>query len=151
MQKLMFDETISKEEMFDAMMTLRRGRTPGCDGLSVEFYYKFWRIIIDPLYDMYMAAWQCGWLNPSGKRGIINLIPKAKKCELEIKNWRPISLLTIDFKVWAKAIANRLETATELIEKHQTGFIKHRSIFCNVKKTMEVIAHLKKQINLDWW
>ena len=140
----MLEEDISKEELFDAMMTLRRGRTPGCDGLSIELIYRFWKTLVDPLHEMYMVAWQNGSLNSSGKRGIINLIPKKSRSETEIRNWRPICLLNQDFKIWAKAIANRLESVTHLINPHQTGFIKNRSILFNIRKTMEVVAHAKR-------
>ena len=39
-ERIAFDEVITKEELYDAMMTLRRGRTPGCDGLTIELFYK---------------------------------------------------------------------------------------------------------------
>ena len=85
-----------------------------------------------------------GHLNPTGRHILINLIPKKHKNELELRHWRPISILNNDFKIWSKSIANRLEEATYLIGKEQTGFIKGRSIFSNVKKTMEIVSHLNK-------
>ena len=77
--RLAFEDMISKGELFDALMTLRTGRTPGCDGLTLEFYRKFWKIMVDPMHEMYGEAVQEGRLNPSGRRGIINLLPKGKK------------------------------------------------------------------------
>ena len=41
-QKALFEEPVSEGELFDAMMTLKRNKVCGCDGLSVEFYCKFW-------------------------------------------------------------------------------------------------------------
>ena len=43
------------------------------------------------------------------RRGIIKLISKKDAKPYLIKNWRPISLLNCDYKIAAKAIANRLE------------------------------------------
>ena len=144
-----FENMISKDELFDAVMTLKPGRTPGCDGLSLEFYKKFWKIIIDPLYDMYCEAMKEGRLAPSARRGIINLIPKRNKDELLVKSWRPIVLLVYDYKIWAKAIANRLEcVADQLIGKQQYGFVKNRSIMGNIRRTVEIAAHLNKR-NLE--
>ena len=36
-------------------------------------------------------------------------IPKKDRDLREIKNWRPITLLTVDYKIIAKAIANRMK------------------------------------------
>ena len=144
MEKIAFDQCITKAELYDAMMTLKRGRTPGCDGLSIALYYTCWKELVDPLHEMYMVAWERGFLNPSGKRGTITLIPKKGRDETWISQWRPITLLCNDFKIWAKAIANRLDGATWLINKHQTGFVRNRTIFANLRKTMEIVTHLKK-------
>ena len=38
---------ISKTEIYNAICEMKDGKTPGPDGISVEFYKKFWRIIGD--------------------------------------------------------------------------------------------------------
>ena len=46
-----------------------------------------------------------------------------------IKNWSPISLLNVDYKISSKALTNRLkETLPDLISFQQTGYIKNRFI-----------------------
>ena len=40
------------------------------------------------------------------RQGIINVAPKKRKNKLYLENWRPISLLNIDYKIISKAIAN---------------------------------------------
>ncbi len=42
------------------------------------------------------------------KQGVISLIPKPDKDLLVIDNWRPISLLTLDYKILASVYAKRL-------------------------------------------
>ena len=144
-QKLAMDQDVTKDELFDAMMTLKLNKTPGCDGLSLTFYRKFWNEIAEALHEMYMESLQDGELNTSGRRGIINLIPKKGRDGTWVKNWRPISLLTYDFKIWAKCMANRMETvAHEMIGKQQTGFMKGRSIHSNLLTTIEVASYLAK-------
>ena len=49
------------------------------------------------------------------KQGIISLIPKPDKDNLLIDNWRPITLLTIDYKIMSLAFANRLKTGLDNI------------------------------------
>ena len=107
------EKTISMDKVFDALMTLWAGKVSGGDGLSLELYRELWTELKLPLYQNYMLALSTGYLNPSAKRSIINLIPKKCKDDLLIKNWRPITLLNVDYKIWAKAIANRLEETTD--------------------------------------
>ena len=143
--KLLFEEIISKDELFDAMMTLKRDKTPGGDGITIKFMHKFWKDIVDSFYNNYLDALTQGKMNPSGKRGIINLIPKPNKDLTWVNQWRPIVLLNYDYKIWAKAIANRLEIVSSyLIGKQQNGFIKNLSIFTNLRTTAEIVAHCKR-------
>ncbi len=52
-------------------------------------------------------------------------MPEKDKDILELKNWRPISLLKQDYKLAAKCIASRIKTyPSNLIHHDQTGFIK---------------------------
>ncbi len=58
------------------------------------------------------------------KRGIITLLPKKEKNRLFLKNWRPISLLNIDYKIIAKILAIRLqEVLPTIINDDQSGTI----------------------------
>ena len=57
------------------------------------------------------------------KRGIIKLIPKKDTEPHFVKNWHPISLLNCNYKIAAKAIANRpKQVLPKLIDNDQTGF-----------------------------
>ena len=139
-----FDQCITESEIFDAIMTLKKGKTPGCDGLPIEFYVKFWKVLRTPLMELYDKVVETGKLNTSARKGVINLIPK-KSLELTlVKNWRPITLLNYDYKIYAKILANRMEEATDLIGNQQTGFIRGRSIHNNIRRTQEVLVHLRK-------
>ena len=144
-QKLLTEAPITKEELFDAVMTLRAGATPGCDGLTVSFYRKFWKQMVDFLYDGYDVALQNGKLNRSARRGVINLIPK-KNSDERLKSWRAITILNNDYKIYAKLVANRLEiSANDLIGNQQNGFVKGRSLTFNVLRTMEVLSYMNKK------
>ena len=46
-----------------------------------------------------------GELSISQRRGIIRLTPKEDGSLLDLSNWRPITLLNVDFKIATKAIA----------------------------------------------
>ena len=62
-------------------------------------------------------------------RGVIGLIPKEESSLLKLQNWRPVTLLNIDYKITAKATAKRIEPLVSfLIHADQTGFVKGRYI-----------------------
>ena len=64
--------------------------------------------------------------------GLICLIPKGGDRQ-EIRQWRPITLLTTAYKILAKMISARVRPLLpDLIHDTQTGFVQDRSILDNV-------------------
>lgn len=47
------DSNLTKEEIKTALFSMKKDKSPGVDGLSVEFYIHFWDIIQEPLFCMY--------------------------------------------------------------------------------------------------
>ena len=51
-----------------------------------------------------------------------------------LSNWRSITLLNVDYKILARAIAKRIESKLpKLVHPDQTGFVKGRYIGQNVR------------------
>ena len=68
-------------------------------------------------------------LSNSQRQAVIKLIEKKERDKRFIKNWRPISLLSVDYKIIAKALATRLkETQPKRIYFQQTAYVKNRLI-----------------------
>ena len=63
-------------------MSLKSNKTPGCDGLSLDFYRKFYKDMKHILLDLYRHCHINKKLHPSARRGVLNLIPKAGKINL---------------------------------------------------------------------
>ena len=82
-------------------------KTPGTDGVPAEFYKNFWKDISTLLVSALNYAFESGCLSITQRRGVIKLIPKKDAELYYIKNWRPITLLNTDYKIAAKALANR--------------------------------------------
>ena len=63
---------------------------------------------------------------------IISLLYKKGDIKL-LKNWRPISLLNVDYKIGWKAFANRLQLILpSILNSDQTCSVHGRSIFENL-------------------
>ena len=60
------------------------------------------------------------------------LIPKKGNLS-ELGNWRPISLLNTDYKIFATILRNRISPIADyLISKEQIGFMRRRNIDTNI-------------------
>jgi hypothetical protein len=108
---------------------MSEGRSPGNDGLSVEFYKFFWTDIKDFLFASVCHSRRVGELSTSQKQAIIKLLEKRDKDKRFIENWRPISLLNVDTKIISKSLASRfLPVLTTIIPSDQTAYVKGRYI-----------------------
>ena len=84
------------------------------------------------------------------KQSIITLLPKQNKDIPSLENWRPLSLLNVDYKIATKAIANRVKgVILSLVHNSQTGFIKRRYIGENIRLLFEIIDNAEDEKNLD--
>lgn len=119
---------LTLEELLTAVKAMARNKTPGLDGLPMEFYLKFWETISSDLHLVLNTAHLYGTLSTSQKRGVISLVPKKGNLSLR-KNWRPITLLNVDYKIASRAISARLlRVLSSIIAPDQTGSVPGRFI-----------------------
>ena len=85
-------------ELLKSIKYFKNNKTPGTDGLTAEFYKFFWQDIKHVLLAGINYALVYGKLSVEERRGIISLLPKKDKDRLYLKNWRPITLLNVDYK-----------------------------------------------------
>ena len=125
-----------------AVSQLQNDKSPGCDGLSTEFFKLFWGYLKAILHETCLYAFQHHKLGISTRRGIITLIPKKNRDIYLVRNWRPLTLFNIDYKILSKALANRIKPILQyLIHEDQTGFMEGRNISTNIRKTFEIIQY----------
>ena len=138
------EKDFSCDKFFDAVMTLKGGKVLGLDGLTVEFYRKFWKLVSPFLIKMYRFSFEQGLLPLSVREGIISLLPKGNKDSRYVKNKRPLTLCNNDYKILAKAIDNRLKLVLpDLISTDQSGFMQGRKICHNVRRSLDIIEWTK--------
>jgi hypothetical protein len=78
------------------------------------------------------------------RTSIITSIFKKKSRE-DIRNYRPISLLCLDYKIIAKALAERMKSViSSVVHKDQTGFLKNRYIGENITLFLDTQEYLSK-------
>lgn len=121
----LLNREISHEEIREAIDLMKIGKAPGPDGLTAKFYKTFKKDLAQVTKsilegDSPLKTWQ---------EALIPLIPKDEKRCPNVKNFRPISLLNIDYKIFAKIMAERTKKIMErYIGEDQTGFVPGRQI-----------------------
>ncbi len=104
-------------------------KSPGNDGLSKEFYSKFWEKISNLLFASLMQGKRKGELSASQRQAIIKILEKKGRDKRLIKNWRPISLLNLDVKLLTKTLAAKLKKVLpNLVQSDQTAYVANRFI-----------------------
>ena len=137
------ESPLTEEELQTALFEMANNKSPGEDGLPAEFHKTFWNLIKDDFFECIQYCWKEKLLPDALCRGVIRLIPKPEKELLEIPNWRPITLLNVDYKILSKVLANRLkEVLKSLISEDQTGFVKGRYIGENIRMLLDLMEYM---------
>ena len=117
------------EEIARSVKNLKNNKSPGPDGFSAEFFKFFWPDMKHFLYRSIKEGCEKGELSVTQKMGIISILPKGNKPRKYLKNWRPISLLNVTYKIFSYCLASRIKILLPyLIHENQTGFLKNRYI-----------------------
>ena len=129
-EALSCESDLATQDISIALSQLNNDSAPGSDGLSVPFYKVFWKKLQEPLLDSFRSSLDKGELSVSQRRGVITLLHKGIDLDRnDLGNWRPITLLNTDYKIFSKVIALRLQSTLDtLINFNQKGFIKGRNI-----------------------
>ena len=143
-QRDLCEGQLKYSECYKALSAFENNKTPGNDGLTIEFYKFFWPEIGTLLVDSLNYAYCHGELSNTQKQAVITLIEKKDKDRRLIQNWRPISLLNVDVKIGSKAIAKRLEKVLPYIIHHdQSAFVNGRTIFDATRTISDVMDFTK--------
>jgi len=134
------------EECKNAQESFQNDKSRGEHRFTAEFYKLFYDLLSENLLACLNEAYEENELTISQRRGITTLLPKEDGSLLNLHNWRPITLLNIDLKIAAKAIAKRLETDwPNFTHPDQTGFVKGHHSGENITLISDVLDLTKEQ------
>jgi hypothetical protein len=100
---LLLERPLSVDELDDSVEKCNIRSAPGIDGLNNYFIKKFWHLLRIPLLNYANHCFNVGRLTTNFRSASIKLIPK-KGDLTNLKNWRPISLLSNMYKIISRAI-----------------------------------------------
>uniref|UniRef100_A0A3B3WIQ9 Reverse transcriptase domain-containing protein n=1 Tax=Poecilia mexicana TaxID=48701 RepID=A0A3B3WIQ9_9TELE len=144
-QNEILTKNITIQEIEKAINKLKPNKSPGPDGFNADWYKIYLKDLSPVLLRTFNWVLNGGQIPPSWKETMITVIPKEGKDRLDCSNYRPISLLNQDYKIFTSILAKRLELILPgIINLDQTGFIKNRRTRDNIRRTLNVINHIKK-------
>ena len=135
------DRPLTQSEITAAIGDVQTGKSPGPDGKPPEFFKKFKDKLAPIMLEVFNESLGKGSLPPTLTQAKITLLLKKDKDPTDCGSYRPISLLNVDIKIFAKVMAHRLESVLpKVISEGQTGFtIKCRHSFSNIRRLANVI------------
>lgn len=135
---------LTEAECKTALFGMAKNKTPGSDGFPMEFYVSFWDDIGADLVRVLNLSYEQGQLSTSQRRGLIIVLHK-KDDRLEMKNYRPISLLNVDYKIATRAICGRLlSVISTIVESDQTCGVPGRTISTNLAMIRDLIEYAER-------
>ena len=135
---------LTVKEIGNVLKKMKNGKSPGIDGITAEFLKVFWRKLKVKVTNAINCCFEKGQLSTPLRQSIITCIPKGNKDRKFIKNWRPISLLCVTYKLASAAMAERIKPFLEkIISRNQTGFITGRYIGESTRLIYDLMHHTR--------
>ena len=141
----MLEAPFTEEEIKEAVFGSYADGAPGPDGFPFLFYQRFWDLIKTDFMDLVKAFENNELYIYRLNYAMLTLIPKEADAT-DLKKFRPIALINCSFKIFSKALNNRLvRICDRLVTHNQSAFIKGRYILESVVAAHEIIHDIAKR------
>ncbi|WMV33011.1 hypothetical protein MTR67_026396 [Solanum verrucosum] len=122
------EREFEEEEIFSVIKSCALDKAPGPDGFTMAFFQHAWEIIKYEIIKALRHYHQHCHMVKSVNATFISLIPKKKRA-IELRDYRPISLISSIYKITSKLLANRLKTVIgKLVSGSQNAFVRGSEI-----------------------
>jgi len=119
----------TEDEVRSVIQELPNDKAPGSDGLIGLFYKISWEIIKVDILNSFNAFWARDRRSFNHLNEAFMILLKKKAQPMEIRDYRPISLIHSFGKLITKCLSRRLAPYLDrLVMKNQSVFIKGRCI-----------------------
>ncbi|KAJ0589979.1 putative RNA-directed DNA polymerase [Helianthus annuus] len=133
----------TNKEVKQAIWACGDDKTPGPDGMTFKILKKYWKHFEPSVMRMLQQLHAYPNIPVGCNASFIALIPKVRDPTL-VKHFRPISLIGLIYKIFAKILAQRIKPVIpNLVSYTQTGFIEGRCILEGPLIVNEVISWAK--------
>lgn len=150
------DREISESEVVEAIGGLTSGKSPGSDGIGIEWYKEYKNEVAPILVEVFRGMERTGLVQGRMVEGVITILHK-KGSRLDLGNYRPISLMNVDYKILTKLLANRVKRVIgEIVQPTQSYSVPGRDIADTIGTVRDVIEYMKRDgiggvvVGIDW-
>ncbi|GJY34661.1 putative RNA-directed DNA polymerase, eukaryota, reverse transcriptase zinc-binding domain protein [Tanacetum coccineum] len=141
----LLEKDISMEEIKSAIWDCGSDKASGPDGFTFGFIKRFWDLLKSDIKMFVSTFFDSKKMPMSSNSSFITLIPKVSN-PIHVKDYRPISLINIHYKIIAKILANRLaKVVDKIVSPEQSAFISGRQILDGPFMLSEMIDWYKKE------
>ena len=145
-EKASIEGYITFQEATEALKGMKNNKAPGNSGFTTEFFKFFFINIGTFLVRSLNSGFDTGKLSITQRQGVITCIPKEGKNTQYLKNWRPISLLNVCYKIASTCISNRIRRyLAKLISSTQKSFLSGRNINDNLKMMYDMLLYTENE------
>ncbi|GKB71667.1 RNA-directed DNA polymerase, eukaryota, reverse transcriptase zinc-binding domain protein [Tanacetum coccineum] len=138
---------VSSDEIKKAVWECDGDKAPGSGGFLFKFLKQYWEIFKFDMELFVSDFFTTLRMPPGTNSAFITLLPKVNNPTL-IKDFRPISLISLQYKVTAKILANRLASVVHnIVSEEQSAFISGRQILDGPLMLSEIIDCLGLEKN----
>jgi hypothetical protein len=131
-ESIWLERDFEEKEVWDVIRELNGDKAPGPDGFTMAFFQKCWDILKYDIMAVFAEFHSRGKFEKSFNATFVYLIPK-KTGAMEVKDFRPISLIGGIYKIISKVLANRFKSVLgKIISNSQNAFIGGRQILDSV-------------------
>lgn len=124
-EKAALDESIAQEEILTAIEHMKLGKAPGTDGFTAKFYKTFKNDLVQWIQLVTNNVLKGEDPPKTWQDATISMIPKEEHECLNVKNFRSISLLKVDYKILVNVLEERLKNfLNDYIGEDQAGLLK---------------------------
>jgi hypothetical protein len=132
-----------REVFKEALFSMQPDKCPGLDGFNPGFYQHFWSVCSEDIFNECCQWMNEGQFSPSLNSTNVALIPKGTE-QKTMKDWRPIALCNVLYKLLSKVLANCLKQILhKCIADSQSAFVPGRSILDNALVAIELVHYMK--------
>lgn len=149
--KRMLSKRVTRSDIYNVIRHMNPFKEPGVDGLQAGFFQSQWSFIGESFCNLILDVFRCPEKVSELNDTLITLIPKVEPVE-SIRNFIPISLCNVSYKVITKILAQRLRSLMgSLVNPCQSSFIPHRQSRDNIILAQEIFHSMRKRKGKKRW